>query len=219
MRSRYLDLRGVVLAWTILTTTFAWTPTMRLLLKPEISHWSIFGLGGSGGSGPFWVLPVVAGFALLLFYVEGRGRLRPLFHGLLLIWHIPLAATVIYWSLQRGTEAEFMGAAWGVTIPFPLLAVPFAFFAFLALVLVVRESRGALPVPVSPWGQVHWGKVAVAGLLLPVAAVFFRLGDGFDIMVKIAIAATVLQWILLAEALGRQQNAPAKMADPGPVAS
>ena len=53
MSKQVRDLRGAVLAWTILTTTVAWTPTMRLLLKPEISHWSLFGVGGSGGAGPF----------------------------------------------------------------------------------------------------------------------------------------------------------------------
>lgn len=219
MKKTGLDLRGVVLAWTILTTTFAWTPTMRLLLKPEISHWSLFGVGGSGSAGPFWILPLVAMAALLLFYIEGRGRVRPVFHGLLLVWHLSLVAILVYGSVRHGADARFMGAAWGVTIPLPLLTVPFAIFAALAVLLVARERRGSLPVPALAWGQIHWGKLGLAGLLLPVAFIFFRLGEGYDGLVKIAIVATVLQWILLAEAFGRQQMAHAPVPDHASVSS
>lgn len=209
MSTNKSDLRGVVLAWTLITTTFTWTPTMRLLLKPEISHWKIVGMAGSGSTGQFWILPLVAAAALLLFYFEGRGRLRPLFHVLLLGWHLPIAAAFVYGSVRGGIDATFQGAMWGVTIPFVWLAPPFALFAALAILLVVREVRGSLPVPVLAWGRIHWGKLGLAGLLLPVAFAFFRLGEGFDLMVKIATVATILQWILLAEALGRQQSSSA----------
>ena len=43
--TRITILRGGLHAWTVFTTTFLWTPTMRLLLKPEISQWRVFGLG------------------------------------------------------------------------------------------------------------------------------------------------------------------------------
>ncbi|KQC06888.1 MAG: hypothetical protein APR54_06650 [Candidatus Cloacimonas sp. SDB] len=52
-------LRSIVLAWTILTTTFFWTSTMRILLKPEISSWKIITFGGRGGMGEFWLLPAI----------------------------------------------------------------------------------------------------------------------------------------------------------------
>jgi hypothetical protein len=205
MGKRRFDLRGVVIGWTILTTTFAWTPSMRLLLKPEISSWRIFDIGGSAGTGPFWVLPLVATTALFLFYIEGRGRLRPLSHLLLFVWHAGLTAALVYGSIRSGADATFMGAAWGVSVPFAILAIPFGFFAVLTLILIARERSGVYPVPVMSWRDVHWRKLGLAAILLPVALILYRLGDGFDTIVKLAIVATVLQWILLAEGLGRQQ--------------
>ena len=204
-KSRF-DLRGIVLAWTIVTTTFTWTPTMRLLLKPEISHWKIFDVAGSGSTGPFWILPLLATAALLLFYIEGRGRVRHLFHALLLGWHLPITAALVYGSVLGSTEASFQGAMWGVNVPFAWLAPPFALFAVLAVLLVVRETSGSLPVLVFAWRQIHWAKLGIAVLLLPVAFVLFRIGEGYDTMVMIATAATVLVWILLAEALGRPDS-------------
>lgn len=178
---------------------------MRLLLKPEISHWNVFGIAGSGRTGAFWILPLAAMTALFLFYLEGRGRLRPLFHALLLAWHLPLTAAIIYSSVrERG--ATFMGAAWGVEIPLFVLALPFALFSILAVVWVAWEMRGSLPVVKGGWTQVNWRMITVSALLLPVALVFFWLGEGFDGRTKIAIVVTVLQWILLAEGLGSRES-------------
>jgi len=213
MTQRRDYLRKLVLAWTIFTTTFTWTPTMRLLLKPEISQWNIFGVAGSGRSGPFWILPLAAMVALLLFYLEGRGRLRPLFHALLLGWHLPLTAAIVYGGVQS-TEATFMGAAWGVEIPLVLLALPFSLFSVLAVVWVARERRGSLPVSTTDWSQVDWRKIAISAFLLPLAAIFFWLGEGFDGKTKIAIVTTVVQWILLTEGLGGRRPAKLRRAIP-----
>ncbi len=219
MSKNIFDLRGIVLAWTLVTTTFMWTPTMRLLLKPEISHWKLFDAGGVGSVGAFWLLPLLAMAALLLFYVEGRGRCRPLFHFLLLAWHLPITAALVFGSVWGGTQATFQGAMWGVKLPFVWLAPPFALFAALAVLLVVRETRGSLPVPVRPWGRIQWRKLALAGLLLPVAFAFFRIGEGYDVMVMIATVVTVFQWILLAEALGGEQSASEQVSAQASVSS
>lgn len=95
MKSKKINLRGIVLVWTVLTTTFFWTSTMRILFKPEISSWSIFNLSGKGFIGEFWLLLFIIFFALFLFFIEGRGKLRSLFHILLLAWHFLITAVVI----------------------------------------------------------------------------------------------------------------------------
>lgn len=213
MKNRF-DLRSVVMAWTIITATFIWTPTMRLLLKPEISLWNIFGVGGSGSSGPFWIFPLVATALLCMFYIEGRGRLRWLFHGLLLAWHLPVTLAFVYGSIWGGTGASFQGAMWGIKVPLGWLVPPFALFATLAIILVIRETRGTLPVQVFHWKEVSWSKLGLATLLFPIAFLFFRVGEGFDTMVKIATVVTIVQWILLADGLGHRPRASTKTAMP-----
>lgn len=194
-------LRNIVLLWTLLTTTFAWTTTMRLILKPEISDWRIFAIGGRGMEGDVWLPPLVALVALGAFYLEGRGRLRPLYHAWLLAWHGALFGLALYGAVLTGGEISF--ATWGITVSFWWLVVPFAVFLGLAARLVVHETHFSHEVPLFGWQQLKYKPLLLAVALLPVAVVFFRLGEGFDGWVKFAVATTVLQWVLLVDAVGR----------------
>ncbi|MDH3337027.1 MAG: hypothetical protein OER22_04275 [Gammaproteobacteria bacterium] len=196
-------LRRGLHAWTVFTTTFLWTPTMRLLLKPEISQWRVFGLGGEGTDGPYLFLPFLALLALVMFYIDGRGRARNVFYVLLLAWHGGVTSALIVGALTSGNDAVFMGAAWGIRFPLALLIVPFAVSTVAAIALWIVEHRLGRAVPVFGWLQVQKGKLGVAALALPCAALFFWLGEGFDVYTLTAIVFTILQWVLLTEGVGR----------------
>jgi hypothetical protein len=199
-----INLRGIVLTWTILTSTFFWTSTMRLLLKPEISSWRIFTVGGKGLMGEFWLPPLVVFIALFLFYLEGRGKLRPIYHILLICWHLAITGLFIYGSMQSNARISF--GTWGVRLDLIWLVVPLAVFSILAIILVIQESRGQSLVVQLKWYRVDWKTLAIAVMLFPVALLFFRLGEGFNWLVKIAVIVTIIQWILIAEALGRPNS-------------
>ena len=197
-----LDIRGPVLAWTIFTTTFLWTPTMRLLYKPEISHWNLFGLSGTGRTGAFLVFPGLVILALTLFYLGGRSRFRPLFYGLLLAWHVGMTLALLITAFGIGLDTNFIGAAWGFKIRLWVLAIPFGLFAIGAIIWVWQEARGKLEVVTKCWHDVAWSRLLIVAIFVPLVALAFRLGDGYGILVKVAIVITIIQWILLAEALG-----------------
>ena len=201
MSKRIINLRGIVLAWTILITTFFWTSTMRLLLKPEISSWRIMDFGGKGAMGQVWLLPLIVLIALFLFYIEGRGKLRLLYYILLISFHLSITTILVYGSIQSNSIVSF--GAWGISISFYWLTLPFLFFSLLAILLVIQETRGYLHVPHFGWNQINLKKIGFVGILLPVALVFFSIGEGFNLIVKIAIIITIIQWILLTEGLGR----------------
>lgn len=205
-------LRGAVLTWTLLTTTFFWTSTMRMLFKPEISQWRIFGIGGQGASGDFWVPPLIAGLALFAFYLEGRGRLRPLYHALLLAWHLALTTACVLGVLQ--TDARISFGTWGISLALEWLLAPFVLFLALAAWLVARECRRRATVPQFGWFEVSGRMLALAAVLAPIAFVLFRTGEGFDPWVKAAVAVTIVQWIVLVEALGRPGSSSARADDP-----
>lgn len=194
-------LRVPVLIWNVLTTTFFWTTTMRILLKPEISTWGIFNFGGKGFMGDYWLPPLIVIIALLVFYLEGRGKFRILYHILIISWNILLTGLIAYGSLQSNTPVSF--DTWGIQISFIWLLVPFILFLFLTIALVVQEQKGTHLIPLYDWSKLNWKPLVIALLLFPVALLFFKLGSGFNWLVKIAVAATIIQWILLTEALGR----------------
>lgn len=207
-------LRGTVLTWTLLTTTFFWTSTMRMALKPEISQWRIFGFGGQGAAGDFWLPPLLAGLALFTFYLEGRGRLRTLYHALLLAWHLALTAACLYGVLQ--TDARISFGTWGISLALEWLLAPFALFLALAAWLVASERRRRTIVPRYGWSEINARMLVLAAALAPVAFVLFRVGAGFDAWVKAAVALTILQWIVLVEALGRPGPRREQAGKPAP---
>lgn len=194
-------LRGTVMTWTILTTTFFWTSTMRILMKPEISSWSIFQAGGKGFMGDFWLPPLIVLFALLLFYIEGRGKLRPLYHFMLISWHLLISVIIVYGSFHTQSEISF--GTWGISFSMFWLLIPFILFLVLSIVSVILESKNKYLIPAYSWTIINRKPLYLALFLLPVALLFFWLGEGFNWLVKIAVGATIIQWILLADALGR----------------
>jgi hypothetical protein len=194
--------RTLVLIWTMFLSVFTWTPVMRAVLRPELSGWGLLGYSGSGASGAFWVLPAAGLFALAMFYIEGRGRVRPLFHAMLLTWHIALSSIVLSGAMRYGDSATFVGGAWGVQVGFPLLSIPFVAFTVLAVLLVVRERRDGSQVPVAGWTTINRRPLIIALALFPVAWFFFQFaGANFDWKGKLAIATNVVQWILIIEAV------------------
>jgi hypothetical protein len=204
MSKKRFNLRGIVLVWTILTTTFFWTSSMRILFKPEISSWSIFNVGGKGFEGEFWLPALIIVFALFLIYLEGRGRMRTLYHIMLLSWHLLITGVIIYGSFQADAKISF--GTWGISLSFIWLVIPFVFFLIIAIAMVVQEINGKFAIPRYNWKNINRTPLFIALLLFPVAFILFRLGTGFNWLVKIAVATTIFQWILLAESLGRPET-------------
>lgn len=201
-------LRAPVLIWNVLTTTFFWTTTMRMLLKPEISGWGIFNFGGEGLTGDYWLPPLIVLFALLVFYLEGRGKFRSIYHIMIISWNLLITGAVAYGSFQSSTQVSF--DTWGVNISMIWLLVPFILFLILTVALVVQETNGKYLIPCYNWSKINWKPLVMALLLFPVAFLFFRLGEGFNWYVKIAVGATIIQWILLTEVLGRPHKGKMK---------
>ncbi len=193
-----MKLRNIVSIWMVLTTTFLWTSTMRVLFKPEISSWAVFGIGGKGFEGDFWLLVIAVIMALFGFYIYGRGRCRTLYHVLLVIWNLVITGLVIYGTIQSDSKINF--DTWGIEMSFVWLVLPFALFLVLSVFHVIGE-RKADHLPISSWGEIDWQALIIAVLLIIPALIFFRLGQGFNWQVKIAVASTIIQWIMLVEAL------------------
>jgi len=196
-------LRGVVLTWTILTTTFFWTSTMRVIYKPEISDWSIFGLGGQGFKGDFWLLPLIVVLSLFMFYLEGRGKHRLVFHIFLISWHLLISSVIIYGSFQPDARISF--GTWGVELDFYWLIPPFLLGLILAIAMVIDEQKSKRLIPEYNWNQINLKTLYIALAIIPFSLLLFSIGTGFNWLVKIAVASTIFQWILLAESLGRPE--------------
>lgn len=201
MENLKINLRGIVLTWTVITSTFFWTSTMRIIYKPEISSWSIFSFRGKGFEGEFWLLLLLIIFATSIFYMEGRGRIRQVYHTFLLIWHSLITGVIIYGSTQ--TDAKITFGTWGISVNIIWLVIPFILFLIAAILLIYRERKRSNQIPVYKWTTINLQPLIIALALSIVAFVFFKLGTGFNWLVKIAVGTTIIQWILITEAFGR----------------
>lgn len=174
---------------------------MRMLLKPAISDWRIFEVGGKGLAGSFWLPPMIALLALALLYLEGRGKWRLLYHAGLIGWQLALTGLIAYGSWQAAGHLSF--GTWGIQLDFYWLLLPVVAFLVASLVLVVRENQQPETVVQFPWRSFNRTPLLLAALLLPLIILFFHIGNGFNWQVKIAVGASIVQWIFLAEGVGR----------------
>ena len=89
------------------------------------------------------------------------------------------------------------------TTPAPGSQAGGVLFLLLTIALVIYEIKGKYIIPSYDWAKINWKPLIIALLLFPVALISFRLGSGFNWLVKVAVGATIIQWILLTEAVGR----------------
>ncbi|KQC13999.1 MAG: hypothetical protein APR63_06565 [Desulfuromonas sp. SDB] len=179
-----------------------------MIFKPEISSWKIFNIGGKGFMGESWLPPLIVIFALFFFYLEGRGKFRLIYHILLISWHFTITGLFIYGSFSDDAIITF--ATWGISLSFILVVVPLAVFSIIAVISVIQEIRGCFLIPTFKWNQINWRILGFAAILFPVAFIFFQLGTGFNLMIKIAVMITIIQWILLIDGLGRPDSEKSK---------
>ncbi len=66
-----------------------------------------------------------------------------------------------------------------------------------------------------PWRAVGYRSLIGAVVLLPIAAFLSRVGEGFDWTTRIVTAVTVLQGILVTQALSAPPAAPSAGPTPG----
>ncbi|MGF1667803.1 MAG: hypothetical protein ACFCVC_16210 [Acidimicrobiia bacterium] len=212
-RDQTARMGGVVMAWTVFTTTFLWTPALRGLFRPDNSTWSVLGIEGTGRAGSFWVFPALARSSLLAFYLDGRNRLRSLVHAFLLAWHGPLAFIAVA-GIAQGGAGSFEGAMWDVNVHLTVLAVPFTGFLALTIVWIVRE-RGAGRAPdARPWRSIDLRSMALGVVLFPVAIALFGVGEGIDWPTRLGTAATIFQWILFTQAMSDPRPRPSNTPTP-----
>jgi hypothetical protein len=191
-----------VLLWltALFSGVLVWLPLVRGATQGAPYHWALAdGIGGSGIGGWYWILPIAAVFVLSLLCLGWRGARWP-FHLLLLAFHLPLAAAVVYaaWSDPEGfrLEGETIGLNVSLAVVGPLL---FCGVAALAVLWVVRDLRAKRPRPPVPWVWTRAAKLraALVVLLFPLEVILFRSGGMQSAPNMIGVAAVGWQWIMI----------------------
>lgn len=198
-------LYGIVMAWTIFTSVFAWLPIMRALARPDGYQWRLGPFAGEGHGGSFWVFPLLAIYALALF---GHAWWAPrrLFRGLLFAWHAGWTALLVHAAIEAGAAARWQGQGWGFDLPIPWIALVFAAFTAVVAWWAFLDARREAPPARPRWGRKNTLLLLAAAVLGPAAFVLFRAGSDYDGITALAIGATIVQWVLLAEALSESSE-------------
>ena len=191
---------GVVMAWTIFTTVFVWLPIVRALARPQGYEWGLFGLRGVGLGRSFWIFPLLALYAALLFG-HAWWRHRGLFRALLLVWHLGWTVLLTRGMLSQGLAATWQGQGWGFSVPVWIATVVYAGFALYVARWTYLDWRAEEGDPAPRWTAKNTRRLVVALTLLPVVVVLFRLGNDYNWVTALAILVTIIQWITFAEAL------------------
>ena len=194
-----------ILIWTMITTILVWLPLVRGLMDGESYQWGaiFWGMqfGGSGVRGDYWLLVLQAIFVIRLLYLGWRGAPQP-FHGLLLLWHVPMGVQAFYNAITSPDDYRFRGDTLGVDVSLawvgPLL---FGGIALLSIFWVVRDLRsGREPVEVE-WTRANRIFLVIALGLLPIQFVLLRFGEPHGTRDQLGVVLTMLQWLIINWAL------------------
>ena len=110
-----------------------------------------------------------------------------------------VSAVFLYGALQSGSTITFQ--TWGIKFALSWVLLPIFLFFIVLVLFIMQEKKGFFSVPAVSWKKIYYKGILLFFLLFPLVFLFFRLGAGFDVWVKIAIVATIVQWILLTESL------------------
>jgi hypothetical protein len=189
----------------MITLLLVWLPLVRGLMDGESYQWGGlvwgFEVGGYGLHGQYWVLLLQAAFGITLLYLGWRGA-RPPFHWLLLVWHIPLAAQVIYNAFAFPDDYRFRGDTLGVDVSLAWVGpLFFGGFALLSLLWVVRDLRRRREKVVPEWNRANYVLLLIVLSLLPVQFLLLRFGEPHGPRDQLGVILTMLQWLLINLAL------------------
>ncbi len=202
-----------LLWWTALVGgVLIWLPLTRGATQGRAYQWALTdGVGGRGIGGWYGGLVLGAAFLIPLLALGWRGA-RPPFHGLLLAFHLPLAAAVTYaaWKDPEGLRIEGATLGFSVSLAFigPLL---FLSAAAAAVFWVVRDLRSGADREPAPW---VWTRATRVRLLLfvaivPLEVVLFRSGGIQSLQNMVGVGLVGWQWILLNRILSGARGLPA----------
>lgn len=203
----------VILWWTALCAgILVWLPLVRGATQGTAYRWALAaGIGGRGIGGAYWMLILAAAFVLSLLYLGWRGGRQP-FHWLLLGFHVPLAAAVMYAASTDPQGFRFEGATIGIDTSLAVIGpLVVCGFASAAIIWVVRDLRARRSRELAQWA---WTRAARVRLLLlvavvPLEVVLFRSGGIQSTQNMIGVALIGWQWVLLNRILAGARRPPA----------
>ena len=203
-----LALRGL-LAWTAVTTLMFWLPTIRGPFDGSTYSWGLASFRGTGVRGDYWYPLLGVGFALTL-QVLGWRRARPPFHYLLVGWHLLLLAAVIDAVLTDPAGFRFQGDSLGIDISLVWIGPAlFGIPALLALRWAWTDLRTGHTAVVPPWGPRNTRWTVALLLLLPLQFGLLRSGAPGSAMDAVGVLLTIVQWLLIGQALRPYPSASA----------
>jgi hypothetical protein len=190
-----------ILIWTGVTLVVLWLPLVRGLMDGESYQWgnSLWGmqLDGRGVRGDYWALLILVAFGISVLYLGWRGARAP-FHGLLLLWNIPLGAQACYNAFTSPEDFRFKGDTLGVDVSLAWVGpVVFGGFALLSIVWVVRDWRKRAERIVPEWRRTNLILVLIAASLLPIQFVLLRFGEPNSTRDQVGVILTMTQWVLI----------------------
>ena len=194
-----------LIAYTILTTAFLWLFVLRAVTLPD-ADWALFGLGGVGVAGDFWIVALLLLFNGIMLALGWRGA-HPPFHLMLLLWLVTLTVVAISRFLGQVVNPIATGAAWEpdnwTGLSMALLVGSSILALTLGLIWVSIDLRRGRPRPIrtslppgQPFGSTVAGASLVALLALPIL-VLLRMGSNPSWAPPTTVILAILQWWLL----------------------
>ena len=186
--------RRMSLGWFSLTTVAFWLPTVRGAFDGASYEWGLFGLGGRGTGGDYWLPLATSLAAIALTAGARRGRRWALWA--IAAWSLLLTLALSIFMATSREDFRFRGDTLGIDVSLRWVGpVVLAAATLLTLVSATREHASANGVPTS--NSLNWSWLAALTLALPIQFALLRLGAPVSSLDQVGVLLTIVQWFLI----------------------
>jgi hypothetical protein len=177
-----------------LTTVVFYLAAVRGAFDGPSYQWQLFGLGGRGVGGDYWVPVVGASGALAV--VAGGWRCRRWAFVLLAAWNVLVFLAVLVVVTSNPEKFRFRGDTLGLDVSLAWMG-PLLFGAGAVLSLVAARRQFRHCPAVAPWSRrnARWAVVLVAAL--PFQFLLLRFGSAGSLSDQVGVLVTIVQWLMV----------------------
>ncbi|WP_274361735.1 hypothetical protein [Paenibacillus thermotolerans] len=172
-----------------------WRLLVRGLMEPNFM-WSYAGLNGTGLSGDYWVIFLIALFGTCMLFWGWRGGHRIVDWGIF-IWVALLFCSSLAIILSE-PETKITAETLHMELPYIWVVFPVdaLFFVLTAIWMIFFRKRTG-ETRAAEWNRLNGVLLGIAAGMLPVEYFLFNSGEQHGLFDRLGVFATLVQWVIL----------------------
>lgn len=173
-----------------------WRLAVRGAMEGSAFQWGYAGMKGTGVSGDYWVVVLIAIAGIVLLFLGWRGAGR-VCRWIVLVWIALLLLSSIA-IVASDPGVKIVADTLNMEIPYALTVLPLDMLSFLLAVIWLASGRRRKQETMTmQWKRVNTALLVFAAALFVPEYIALNAGEQHGMYDRIGVALTFVQWVLL----------------------